>query len=1679
MNIRDIRQYIKNICGEYNLDLLGTSKEAFLQKLYGTYYAESYVEAIIEGTASFASNAEEQLFYEFVQNAYDANANSLFFYANEDYLIVLNNGEPFYTDISNSDSDKVRNGQLYDFLGKGKSRKREDIHKLGNYGQGSKLLYTLIPNVSNSIDNKSLLIEAVYNNKKGPYLISWYNRNQIANILQERGNWVPAQADDYKNNILFVKILMSYFPVAPGSSEELFSNQEALDAIKAFDTLVDPRRNLHFLDRGTAIIIPLGKGKYERIISESNLERVRIRLGGFASITKNMQINAGKTIDHIYVMGEEIEQHDVQSVFVEFEVEGNKFEYHFAFNPVFVERNFVNLFKGLPILETKLQLGFIIDSQKFDVDDSRQRIIDKEKTRGQLARAFAELVKELRKIKESDPTKFDYIYKAIAASRYLDGEDSKYIKDAFQEVFVPFFEEFVLTSTGEYEHQSNVREFEEDLQIPLNEIGITKYKWISPNIAKELHRHKISPEKIGFSTLINDAESNMLSAWIKSLSAGDYENFFKLLDSHKTESDIINIKLFRTNKRNLYSYNELKSTVNVYYPYEENMKFGDCEHINEILSDIDENSYRQQLLDKIKTNIESFRLNDSTIDDAANLLAWIGKDNEYYTKKIRHDIPLLQNWYEEYVSFDDLLSERPKDTILFDNYTVKGYVPEVVKENNWILSPDRAPKACWQWVVNHWDDIQEREDWGGNTHKYIADIKSVYNTATNENSGIKDAQKLTLYLDEDGIPSKKIRTVINNVSKLSEEEYNYISKKVVHLCLLPYEYYKELMEDPFKVETVQSADIVNDGLQADEKLLRVFIKITDAFLKHYRTQEKKGKYVITKASGANNYIDSVSEDLQSELLVANFYHIPNKVQEILPTVRGDYRFATNHNMLIKAIEKISNPIKLLPFVKQANVEVKNKFFSCLKEINIDSKITKEDLRWQVIVFAVQSSDEENNYINTVFKIIRHNTNELPSSITQQFVKIGNNEYDIYDLDENYKNDNLAIDSFLNCLPSSNEMEYFKEHYYDGKEEEISAEDIYQKLKEYYLTIEQLRFCIDYAIANDDDYNDLEIEENESLTDALDMILSNNFVGFEKYFKIKDLDFNIQIYANHKLLLENEYLPNDLQEWLDKNPTGINLFTKLTTSDNPFIAVRQALLDNTPYNDILCFSESEKTEITDRTIDWIIGKKLTYEFKSNRFYTMMAVIERLPDEYDPMPFLRYTGNVAAEKDDNDETLNPIFTLERFQDGGAFLSYYSWAGEQFLSRLSKSRKLSNFIKDNIVYYFKGNDVLLNHGYKKESKWIVQTSVDVQDFPEYDDPVYRKWKGMKESQGITIHTSQDAIAMNFNIVTANVSIFTDKMKDSEFGYEPGKRIVIQQPNKEGLSLMKTIAKHIANMEFFKEPFIFLQSLYVDEWELSQQENNSKAGDVEGKPNIDLSESKQVEDQAQKGLNKISTETAANIERVNNLTKQMNGDDLEKLNDLAEPIKELMNGLGKENIERLASQRDKLLQMMENLEEAEEEEKESQVRQTIGFIGELIYACYLDKKGKKYVHAALEGVGDYDFEVKTDKMYVDVKTTLYSLKDGTAPFYLHRSQNKFMKKHPESKYHIVRISLFDLNSNLKKAYEELRDTYGKDANPIENLHLRKECELIAKRYWAEAKIEEFDALSPEYAIRIEQKIK
>ena len=160
------------------------------------------------------------------------------------------------------------------------------------------------------------------------------------------------------------------------------------------------------------------------------------------------------------------------------------------------------------------------------------------------------------------------------------------------------------------------------------------------------------------------------------------------------------------------------------------------------------------------------------------------------------------------------------------------------------------------------------------------------------------------------------------------------------------------------------------------------------------------------------------------------------------------------------------------------------------------------------------------------------------------------------------------------------------------------------------------------------------------------------------------------------------------------------------------------------------------------------------------------------------------------------------------------------------------------------------------------------------------------------------------------------------------------------------------------------------------------------------------------------------------------------------------------------------------------EDESMESKVRKNIGYIGELIYEQYLKNAKIKYDYAAARGVGDYDFSLDAvdsrPKTYVDVKTNLYSFKEEAVPFYIHKSQNRFMQEHPEEPFRIVRISLTDLD--LNKSYERMRDLYGPETDYEASEELREYCQKIARDYWRKARIEEFDAASPEYGIKIER---
>ena len=133
----------------------------------------------------------------------------------------------------------------------------------------------------------------------------------------------------------------------------MFSKEELSEVVEAIDTLVDPRRNLNRLKQGTALIVPLGEGQYERINNADNVKHVRERVGDFAAIQSDKPQNKKNRLKHIYVFGEEVPIRRVKSVFVNVPIGDNQVEYQFAFNPEFAQEGVVNFYMSLPIHETR------------------------------------------------------------------------------------------------------------------------------------------------------------------------------------------------------------------------------------------------------------------------------------------------------------------------------------------------------------------------------------------------------------------------------------------------------------------------------------------------------------------------------------------------------------------------------------------------------------------------------------------------------------------------------------------------------------------------------------------------------------------------------------------------------------------------------------------------------------------------------------------------------------------------------------------------------------------------------------------------------------------------------------------------------------------------------------------------------------------------------------------------------------------------------------------------------------------------------------------------------------------------------------------------------------------------------------------------------------------------------
>ena len=1611
MKIRNLQEFVKDRCQRKDIDSLkllfteDRNEEPFLSAILGD---EGDVDNMVEKLASFAKDPEQQVFYEFTQNAFDANADTVYFYAGtigeKDYLLVVNDGKPFYTDPKVKNKEDKREGQLFSFLNKGKSDKPSGPN-LGEFGMGSKLLYTLLTDHNDEFSVASLMTPAIIEGRRAPFLLSWADGTQLDNFLLDRNMW--DRSCGYANTeFLIAKILCCYYPLEPGVDQELFSNEEVSELVNVIKQLVNPEHLLHrFRHSGTAIIIPLGKGKLQKLTEEHLIKKIGDCLAPFSFIIGGYKEFKNKHLSRIVFMGREIKEIHADRVSVDIKKSmGDKTQtycYQFVFDESLSPSSTVNLYKALPISDAVYNLKFVIDSLDFPVDDSRQDISESNVAINGITKAMTALVEKLNEIKVSDREKFDRIYRCLLSSR----PNNNIVKKPFDEVIIPFLKNNIRLANGDYGTIDTSVCLPCKIAIPINDLGINGLFGVDGDVKDNYDQLGIGIKDLSLSTIVEKSDKIKLSKWVESLSEKEYAEYHTEILSIVKYFPTTN--LLRTNKGNVISYNDAIGTeINVYFCDVAKDVFYDCEQLEYVelpLGRTKPQSPERIIWEKIKKHETEFQSKDLLNEVCAVLYAI---DGIISTNEIRWDVKLLTNLRGEKLPFGDLFKKRPNDTILFEKYVVKYPLPTKVKDN-WFVSNSQI----WNWLRRNWEGIKGLDDWETYHTQYLKDIQYAW-----KSNNDYDKKTLELCLDEKGIPLNESYYYIEGTKgTISEAEYNELESVFNAYEIVPYRFRKLLTEAPFALSKVRFRDIFDEttsSITITPQQLSVIVKYVNGFWQDYHVEiESEDSWIITPLSGYQcNYwcsVELASEEIKN-LEEAGFFRVSNQIH----SPSDEYHIDKNSMLLKKAIERVKSRILLFPIVKK-NTAVLDKYCDYLEYLPFSSseKIEKGDMRWQIISWF--ASQEE--YRNDIWGKILLDGQFLPSDkLCPNLVKVKDSkEYKAYELLPRLATEDAIVNKLLSIVP---EKVLFENSYCKERRSSISVEEVLEELDHSEMSVYQLEFSLDCANHGYDVRTNLQLSPDEDLNDALEMMFKRKFKNFYKKFNIPEFDPYSQIYASPELLLDSERIPAVVFSWLSRHEKEnvFDLFEEHALNKNHFlIQARKALLQS-QMTSIPSDIEEDDMWILDNTFEWIIEQQedgLTITHSSPAMEIVQSLQALIQPSGSEMPYLlRYESSLSVED-------KMQYSLEMPTSRNvSFLSIGNNDQRDKLCSFLKDRqpKLIDFFDDNDIYlplepkalmrkHMLANNTMLSVRYEstKDNSWI-----------EWNDNTYKKWLTRPESDSIRIFVSPKPIGSKLSLLDGTDCLLDLPLQEgSLYGYsvdEKGnlKEVVVTSDNNNSSAIFKALeCNAVPNIPGFQQPFIALQGLKLEE--LMHEEIRPEILDV---------------------------------------IRDMTPDQIERLG-----AGEGGTGTGPGT-------------------SGNEREDESKVNMISGYLGELLYNQYLERKGHSVEWSAQEGEGKYDFCINGDT-YVEVKTNVRTLKDGNAPFYLHKSQMEFLHDHDTEKYYVCRLSLTDIG--IYNEYVQIRDQFGMDADPMFNDKLKNECGRIVDEYWRENDLEEFEDVRWLYNIR------
>lgn len=554
MKIRNTKQFVSEILGNNNsiVNPLSDKSELFEKQFGSNISLKGHVERI----ANFADNANQQLIFELLQNADDANndknGKGLFqVHFNEKYFMVINNGRPFFTNQGN-EKGSLERFMSWDIL--------EDSNNFtGKFGKGSKLLYNLFIDETNTIKNDyQKRVDSIINKHNGPIIFSWSKLSSLENIkaFNKNDNFDPQECNNNEYPLL-TKLINTYYPAQPNEENingnkrivNLFPNSEIEELSNYLKTNLKPEPN-YLWDRGTLIFIKLGKGQADKFKFDYE--------GGirtYLSFSKNIhfvKINNNPPIKKENIICTK-----------QLSINEKKYEIAFPDSDKLMKRiNFVNFHNVLPVLKERHGFKFIINTDAFNIQENRQNIdFSTNYNKGRLD-DVVNIIKSFLTNPEIDFTKGIKLYKSILLS-----EEEKIHKPElkeFHQKLIKIIRNIIPSNSQFVSDIEQVKINTTKLDINLNDLGIGQFSWLDKelmpfyNEAKEI----LGIEEKDIKDIIVLAKNDNLISWIKELSNNEYNRFIEEIGKLSSLENLKDISIIRASNNEIYSINDFIKSDN-------------------------------------------------------------------------------------------------------------------------------------------------------------------------------------------------------------------------------------------------------------------------------------------------------------------------------------------------------------------------------------------------------------------------------------------------------------------------------------------------------------------------------------------------------------------------------------------------------------------------------------------------------------------------------------------------------------------------------------------------------------------------------------------------------------------------------------------------------------------------------------------------------------------------------------------------------------------------------------------------------------------------------------------------------------------------------------------------------------------------------------------------------------